>query len=215
MVEVECPYCTKTVDLGSNAKGAYQCPYCHEDFKYESSIEDSERIKANMGVEKVTKPFAGYYRLGNLDDAPKDGVWGVDIDINFWLLPLFPIIIPFLLGVMVLGIIQSLIYILGGHPGKMLVHVDHIFIHPDGRVVVPIFGGRAPFKFNIDGKMRIQTHFDEGEWCSVSIIKGRKRYFSLEHLELSNTTKEEVYQFLRRFNLEECARYTASTSGDG
>jgi hypothetical protein len=63
--------------------------------------------------------------------------------------------------------------------------------------------------------MRIQTHFDEGEWCSVSIIKGRKRYFSLENLELSNTTKEEVYQFLRRFNLEECARYTASTSGDG
>ena len=32
MVEVECPLCTSTVDLGSNATGTYECPYCHEDF---------------------------------------------------------------------------------------------------------------------------------------------------------------------------------------
>ena len=217
MVEVECPYCTKTVDLGSNAKGAYQCPYCHEDFKYESSVEDNiERIKANMGVEKVTKPFAGYYRLGNLDDAPEDENGGFSTDLGSILLFIifFPIIIPLFLGLIGLRIIQSLIYKLGAHPGKILVSVDHIFIHPDGRVIVPIFG-LAPFKFNIDGKMRIQSHFDDGELCSVSMIKGRKHYFSLKDLEYSNTTKEEVYQFLRRFNLEECARYTASTSGDG
>lgn len=213
MVEVECPLCTETVDLGVAEEGAYECPYCHEDFKYELDLEDIiERIKANMGVEKVTKPFAGYYRMGNLVDAPEYA--GLKFDINFWLLPLFPIIIPWILGLIGLWIIQSLMYKLGGHPGKMLVNVDHIFIHPDGRVIVPI-SGLAPFKFNIEGKMRIQTHFDDGEWRSVSIIKGRKRYFSLVDLEYSNTTKEEVYQFLRRFNLEECARYTASTSGDG
>ena len=31
MVEVECPSCTKTVDLGSDSTGTYECPYCHED----------------------------------------------------------------------------------------------------------------------------------------------------------------------------------------
>ena len=69
MVEVECPLCTNTVDLGSNTTGTYECPYCHEDFEYESSLEDYRGgIKANMGVAEVVKPFAGYYRLGNLDD---------------------------------------------------------------------------------------------------------------------------------------------------
>ena len=210
MVEVECPYCTKTVDLGSNAKGAYECPYCHEDFKYESSLEEIiEMRRANEGVEKVTKPFAGYYRLGNLDDAPEDenGRFSTDLGSILLLIIFFPIIIPLILGLIGLRIIQSLIYILGGHPGKILVSVDHIFIHPDGRVIVPIFG-LAPFKFNIDGKMRIQSHFDDGELRSVSIIKGRKHYFLLQDFVYPNTTKEEVYQFLRRFNLEECERFT-------
>ena len=210
MVEVECPYCTETVDLGSNAKGIYECPHCHEDFEYESSLEDYRRvIKANMGVEKVTKPFAGYYRLGNLVDAPEDENGGFSTDLGSILLFIifFPIIIPWILGLFGLRIIQSMMYKLGGHPGKMLVEVDHIYIQPDGRVIVPIYG-LAPFKFNIEGKMRIQTHYDEGEWRSISIIKGKKIYFSLAGLEHSNSTKEKVYQFLRRFNLEECARHT-------
>jgi len=36
MVEVECPLCTSTVGLGSNATGTYECPYCHEDFEWTS-----------------------------------------------------------------------------------------------------------------------------------------------------------------------------------
>ena len=36
MVEVECPSCTKTVDLGSDSKGTYECPYCNEDFEYDT-----------------------------------------------------------------------------------------------------------------------------------------------------------------------------------
>ena len=38
MVEVECPLCTKTVDLGDDPEGAYECPYCNEDFDYEPEI---------------------------------------------------------------------------------------------------------------------------------------------------------------------------------
>jgi hypothetical protein len=38
MVEVECPSCTETVDLGSDSKGIYECPYCHDDFEYEPEI---------------------------------------------------------------------------------------------------------------------------------------------------------------------------------
>ena len=38
MVEVECPLCAKTVDLGSDSTGAYECPYCNEDFEYFSSV---------------------------------------------------------------------------------------------------------------------------------------------------------------------------------
>ena len=34
MVEVECLSCTKTVDLGSDSKGTYECPYCTGDFEY-------------------------------------------------------------------------------------------------------------------------------------------------------------------------------------
>jgi len=37
MVEVECPLCSKTVDLGSDSTGTYECPYCEGGFEYESS----------------------------------------------------------------------------------------------------------------------------------------------------------------------------------
>ena len=39
MVEVECPSCSETVDLGSDTTGTYECPYCNEDFEYDSEIE--------------------------------------------------------------------------------------------------------------------------------------------------------------------------------
>jgi hypothetical protein len=48
----------------------------------------------------------------------------------------------------------------------------------------------------------------EGKWKSVSISKGRKTYFELVDLEDSVAAKEEVYQFLRRFNLDERVRKT-------
>ena len=71
MSEVECPLCTKTVDLGSDSSGTYECPYCNEDFEYESSIKN--HLKNNQsqfgymmhGVRKATKPLDGYYRWGS------------------------------------------------------------------------------------------------------------------------------------------------------
>tara|TARA_B110000014_G_C20094014_1_gene573179 strand:+ start:272 stop:874 length:603 start_codon:yes stop_codon:yes gene_type:complete len=46
MVEVECPSCTKSVDLGSDSPGTYECPYCSEDFQYEvdKSTRDTRLI---------------------------------------------------------------------------------------------------------------------------------------------------------------------------
>jgi hypothetical protein len=206
MVEIECPLCTSTVDLGSNTTGTYECPYCHEDFEYESSLEDYRGgIKANTGVEKVTKPFAGYYRLGNLVDE----TGGFPFTLSYLIVLLVP---PLFIAHLVFVCFQVLKYKLGGHPSKMLTKVDHLYIHTDGRVIVPINQiapfSLAPFKFNIEGKMQIKTTLLEGKWISVSISKGRKTYFELVDLEDSDSAKEEVYQFLRRFNLEECERKT-------
>jgi hypothetical protein len=47
MVEVECPSCTKTVDLGSDSSGTYECPYCEGDFEYESSTS-RDLIEPNL-----------------------------------------------------------------------------------------------------------------------------------------------------------------------
>ena len=113
-------------------------------------------------------------------------------------------------------IIQLWKYKLGGHPGKMLTEVDHLYIHPDGRVIVPL-NDLAPFRFNIEGEMRIETHYHERRWCSVSILKGRKCYFSLGGTDVvltssstwSRTGLEEIYQFLGRFDLKESERLTA------
>ena len=34
MVEVECPLCAESVDLGSDTTGTYECPYCTGGFEY-------------------------------------------------------------------------------------------------------------------------------------------------------------------------------------
>ena len=238
MVEVECPLCTKTVDLGSDSSGAYECPYCDEDFEYESKIKN--HLKNNQsqfgymmhGVKKATKPFAGYYRLGVLRDFNEEEIEQMEraeektsFLWEYVITPIFLIIfiIPILIDDGTI-LIQRWKYKLGGHPGKKLTEVDHLYIHPDGRVIVPLSYnedyGLAPFRFNILEKMRIVTHSHDGEWCSVSILKGRKCYFSLGPLPRPSlgmwpdSDREEIYQFLRRFNLKESERHTWSTSAN-
>lgn len=39
MVVVECTVCNDKVDLGTDSTGTYECPYCNEDFKYESEAK--------------------------------------------------------------------------------------------------------------------------------------------------------------------------------
>jgi len=35
MVEVECPLCAESIDLGMAEEGAYECPYCEDEFYWE------------------------------------------------------------------------------------------------------------------------------------------------------------------------------------
>ena len=58
MVEVECPLCSKTVDLGSDSSGTYECPYCEGDFEYESSTSQAlndPNLKRGL-LEQMNKP---------------------------------------------------------------------------------------------------------------------------------------------------------------
>jgi hypothetical protein len=36
MVEIECPLCTESIDLGMAEEGEYECPYCEYEFYWES-----------------------------------------------------------------------------------------------------------------------------------------------------------------------------------
>ena len=52
MVEVECPLCTETVDLGSDTPGAYECPYCNRDFEFELELDDKHQ--ATLQIKEGT-----------------------------------------------------------------------------------------------------------------------------------------------------------------
>ena len=229
MVEVGCPHCDENVELEDDVFGLFDCPHCDEEFifsvqRFNLQVRQKKQSQfGNMmhGVKKVTKPFAGYYRLGVLRDYNEEEKEQFTEEktsfLEYVLLPiLFIFLIPTILSSIGMKIIQLWKYKLGGHPGKMLTEVDHLYIHPDGRVIVPL-NDLAPFRFNIEGEMRIETHYHEGWWSSVSILKGRKCYFSLGGTDVvlassstwSRTGLEEIYQFLGRFDLKESERLTA------
>ena len=56
MVEIECPLCAESIDLGMAEEGAYECPYCEDEFYWEpdefldieNEILDSDDIKAEI-----------------------------------------------------------------------------------------------------------------------------------------------------------------------
>ena len=134
---------------------------------------------------------------------------------DIFLTPIFFIFfIPWIIYAFGMKMIELWTYKLGGHPGKKLTEVDHLYIHPDGRVIVPL-NDLLPFIFNIEGEMRIETHTHEQRWCSVSILKGRKCYFSLKTFYGMDPGREEIYQFLRRFDLKESERRTSASSDGG
>jgi len=55
MVEVECPSCSETVDLGSDSSGTYECPYCNEDFEYSSNSEANEKAEQLLELIRIDK----------------------------------------------------------------------------------------------------------------------------------------------------------------
>ena len=62
MVEVECPLCSKTVDLGSDSTGTYECPYCEGDFEVEGDVKEDLMKLINEIKEGSRECF---YVLGN------------------------------------------------------------------------------------------------------------------------------------------------------
>jgi hypothetical protein len=50
MVEVECPLCAETVDLGSDTPGAYECPYCNRDFEFELDDKHQATLQIKEGT---------------------------------------------------------------------------------------------------------------------------------------------------------------------
>ena len=50
MVEVECPSCTETVDLGIESSGTYECPYCQNNFEYEELPEKVVQVGEKVAV---------------------------------------------------------------------------------------------------------------------------------------------------------------------
>ena len=63
MAEVECPLCSKTVDLGSDSTGTYECPYCEGDFEYESStsrdLNDTNLKRGSLGQMNNSRETSG------------------------------------------------------------------------------------------------------------------------------------------------------------
>ena len=57
MVEVECPLCSKTVDLGSNSAGTYECPYCEGEFEVEDDANEDLMELVNQIKEGSKESF--------------------------------------------------------------------------------------------------------------------------------------------------------------
>jgi hypothetical protein len=130
------------------------------------------------------------------------------------LIPILIVLIPFY----VLSHITSILFYKAGFfPRKSLTVVEHLYVHPDGRVVVPVRSDLKPFSFEVNEKMVLVTHYHEGVWQSVSMVRRRRQYFQLkstyhgrEHLDV-----QEVYTFLAGFGLRTKDRHTTSDNGGG
>ena len=123
------------------------------------------------------------------------------------LIPILLVLIPFF----VLSHITSILsYKAGFFPSKSLTVVEHLYVHPDGRVVVPIGGDLKPFTFEVNEKMELVSHYHEGVWQSVSMVRRRRQYFQLKAFDLGreHLDVQEVYTFLAGFGLNERRKNT-------
>ena len=74
MVEIECPLCTESIDLGMAEEGEYECPYCEDEFYWEpDEFRDIENLQCPKGCGHLT--YASFNRsilnIGGLIDRLK------------------------------------------------------------------------------------------------------------------------------------------------
>ena len=51
MVEIECPLCAETIDLGMAEEGEYECPYCEDVFHWKpEEFRDIENLQCPKAV---------------------------------------------------------------------------------------------------------------------------------------------------------------------
>ena len=66
MVEIECPLCAETIDLGMAEEGEYECPYCEDVFHWKSEeFRDIENLQCPKGCGQLS--YASFNRYSDLE----------------------------------------------------------------------------------------------------------------------------------------------------
>lgn len=101
-------------------------------------------------------------------------------------------------------------------PGKLLTAVDHIYVHPNGKVTVPIGDRFEPFTFDVNANMKLVTHYHNGGWRSISMVRGHRQYFKLTGpSDYGLIDVNSITEFLNGFGLESQKRETFYSSDGG
>jgi hypothetical protein len=75
----------------------------------------------------------------------------------------------------------------------------------------------SPFTFEVEGNMRLVTHFHDGIWESISIVRGRRQFFKLKKSFAGGAqlNVQAVKDFLEGFGLEHEYQRTTTPEGGG
>ena len=66
MVEIECPLCAESIDLGMAEEGEYECPYCEDVFHWEpDEIRDIKNLQCPKGCGQLS--YASFNRYPDLE----------------------------------------------------------------------------------------------------------------------------------------------------
>ena len=66
MVEIECPLCAETIDLGMAEESEYECPYCEDVFHWKpEEFRDIENLQCPKGCGQLS--YASYNRYSDLE----------------------------------------------------------------------------------------------------------------------------------------------------
>ena len=66
MVEIECPLCAESIDLGMAEEGEYECPYCEDVFHWEpDEFRDIKNLQCPKGCGQLS--YASFNRYSDLE----------------------------------------------------------------------------------------------------------------------------------------------------